>query len=237
MAAPADIQWALAQLLLVCADEVWARRARDVLRNEGFDVDVEHDRAHVMSRISSVRPDVVGVDLSFPSGYGVALCATLRSRERVSIFAVGPRASEAAVLAALAAGADAYVPKEASPREFVARVRALLRRFPPTAHPAGAPLTCGPVMFDPVHRRASIAGEPVHLGDIGLDLLEALLRKPGRVVSRAELLSACGAGANDGRVLELHVRRLRDRLEAATTKRWISAVRGVGFRFEPDANQ
>jgi two-component system KDP operon response regulator KdpE len=121
----------LAQFLLVCADEVWGRRAREALRSEGFDVEVEFDCTNVDARLVSCKPDVVGVDLSFPESLGVALCASIRATTAVAIFAVGPTVSEAAIVAALTAGADTVISKDASPGELIARVRALLRRFPP----------------------------------------------------------------------------------------------------------
>lgn len=121
---------ALGQLLLVCADEVWGRRARDVLRREGFDVEVDFDCTDVNAHLLSCRPDVVGIDLSLPESLGIALCASIRATTAVAIFAVGPSVSEATIVAALTAGADTVIPKDASPRELVARVRALLRRFP-----------------------------------------------------------------------------------------------------------
>lgn len=224
--------WAIARFLLVCADEVWGRRARDVLRGEGFDVEMRLDGTNVLAQIVSHRPDVVGIDLALPDSFGVTLCSSVRSRTAVAIFAVGPRASEASILAALGNGADTVIPKEAPPRELVARVRSLLRRFPPRPPAREAVLTCGTVQFDQARRRATVSGMPVDLDDVSLDLLEALLRNPGRVVPRAELRRICGADSDGRGALELHVRRLRETLETGAKERWIQAVRGVGFRFE-----
>ncbi len=226
--------FSLARFLLVCGDEVWGHRLREVLRAEGFHAEIDHVGADVLALLASGRLDILGIDLSLPESLGVTLCGSVRAQSPIAIFAVGAHPSESRVLAALAAGADTVIPKEASPREFVARIRALLRRFPPPPASSAEIVVRGPIALDPLRRRASLFGTQIDLDDVGFDLLEALLRKPGRVVLRSELLAICG-GTRQDRVLDLHVRRLREKLETGRDSRWISAVRGVGFRFESEA--
>ncbi|MDQ6927742.1 MAG: response regulator transcription factor [Actinomycetota bacterium] len=229
-------EWFAGRILLVVSDEVWARRASEVLRAEQFDIQTETDAAAALIRISTTHSDVVGVDFSRADGGGAVLCNEVRSRTAAAMFAVGPRLSEAVILAALAAGADTFIPKDVGPRELVARLRALLRRFPPRLATPPERLVGGPLALDTVGRRVTLAGEAIELSDMGVAILEVLLANPGRVLLRRRLAAACGLSGDGNGVLDFQVRRLREKLEASDGIRRIIAVRGVGFRFEVGSN-
>ncbi len=224
-------RWIQARVLLVSCDDAWARPVDEVLTTSGFEVTTALSVDEVLSRAVIARPDLVAVDLSStPHDSGVAVCAALRARTSVGVVAIGRRAAEELVLAALDAGADIFVPRDASPRELVARVRAVLRRLPPE-RPASPAWTNGPVGLDPARHSVFVAGQEVDLAEPEFRILEALLRTPGRAVSRRELTEAYG-GSSATSALDRHIRRLRRKLEAQDPVRRITAVRGIGFRFE-----
>jgi len=172
------------------------------------------------------------VDVTRASGR--VCCASLRAISDVPILAIGHTGDEEGLVAALGAGADSYASKRATPREIVARLRALLRRSDlPTRRSAeeGPPvLASGSIRLDRVAGQAWVGDDQVVIAVPELAILEALLQRPGKVVSRGELAQRLGDGAY---ALDVHVRRLRDALEADGRTRQITAIRGVGFRLEP----
>lgn len=174
--------------------------------------------------------DLVLVDLDL-SGDAIAMIAEVRSRSALPILAVAPtRAREVLVLDALAAGADQCVRSSAGAREVVARARSLLRRCPPRPRDV-IDLRLGPISVDLASWAAVVAGERIDLSGPECHVLSALLRQPGRVVTRAAL-TRDAAGARNDRDLDAVVRRLRAKLEAAEGRRRITTVRGVGFRID-----
>jgi len=216
----------------VGSDPGWVDGANGALRADGFVVETHPSLDDVASHATLFRPDLVVVDLwSLPHGSGVAVCTTLREQASASLVAVGRRAADDLVLSALAAGADIFAPRDASPRELLARVRALLRRIPPVRSAPAEVSTFGQVKLDPVRRTAFVAGQEVGLAEPEFRILAALLRTPGRAVSREGLTEACG-GASTAGALDRHIRRIRQRLEAEEGVRRILAVRGMGFRYE-----
>ena len=144
------------------------------------------------------------------------------------IVATAGNGDEATVLAAFSAGADQSTPLTTSPRQFVARLRSLLRRHPPAASGGPAP-ALGPVVLDVARRPSTMVhGEVVTLSDQEYHVLSALMDRAGRVVSRKDLLGDVSTARTD-RALDFVIRRLRQKLEQTDTRRRITAVRGVGF--------
>ncbi len=180
--------------------------------------------------------DLVLLDLGLPDVDGTEVCRTLRARSAVPIIIVSARDDEVDRVVGLELGADDYVAKPFSTRELVARIRAVIRRsgsaITPDASADDAPLEAGGVHVDPRSRRVTVRGTEVHLTPKEHDLLVHLLRDPGRVHRRSELLEAVWGGGWDGadRTIDAHVANLRRKLGGV-----IGTVRGVGYRIEEHA--
>ncbi len=233
-----EIEGRLARVLVISDDLEWCEAVGALLRAEWFDVAV--DDAGILPADAAARfgADVVLVDLGLRARSAVAVCVELRGRSHTPILAMGSTTEGPEVLAAFAAGADSHAVVTGRPRELVARVRALLRRFPP--RPIGhRVLQHGPVQIDLLTQQVRVAGTPITLSPPEYELLQAFLWRPGHVGTRRELLALLPSWGSDERVLDLHVRRLRDKVEALDTRRRILTVRGVGFRFdaEDDADE
>ncbi len=187
---------------------------------------------------AEVRPDLVVLDVMLPDLQGFEVLRILRSRDatrEVPVILLTARGGEPDRLAGFELGADDYVVKPFSPRELVARVRAVLKR---AANPeAGArPIRHGELEIDPGARRVWRGGQEIELAPQEYRLLEFLASHPNRVYSRDALLQHAWDPdvVVDPRTVDVHVRRLRARLEPDPTRpRWIETVRGAGYRFNP----
>ncbi|MEP7090102.1 MAG: response regulator transcription factor [Nocardioidaceae bacterium] len=219
-------------LVLVVEDEApIADLERRYLTREGFGVHVERDGREALAAVERLRPVAVVLDVGLPGIDGVEVCATLRDRgDWTPVLFVTARDDEVDRVLGLEIGADDYLTKPFSPRELVARVKAILRR---SAGPrARAVLTTGTVRLDLGSRVVSVDGTPVPLTTTEFNLLHALLLDPGRVQTRAELLSRAWGQADYGtsRTVDVHVAQLRAKLGAGCT---IETVRGVGYKVGP----
>jgi DNA-binding response OmpR family regulator len=210
------------------ADAVAAR-----LRSEGFVVHVAGDGPGGVALVERVEPDLVVLDLMLPGFDGLEVCRRIQRERPVPVLMLTARDSETDVLVGLAVGADDYVTKPFSPRELVARIRAILRRSEAGGGQAagvGAALRLGGVEADPVTRKVQRDGAPVHLTPIEFDLLHCLGRRPGVVFTRDQLLAEVW-GYRDGsgaRTVDSHVRALRQKLG----QELIRTVHGVGYAIE-----
>jgi DNA-binding response OmpR family regulator len=198
------------------------------LRRDGFGVQVETDGAAALAAIRRLAPVAVVLDVGLPGMDGVEVCRRMRAEQDwTPVLFVTARDDEVDRILGLEMGADDYVTKPFSPRELVARVRTVLRRA------GGTPgreevLTLGGVQVDVDRRRVHAGGAEVALTSTEFDLLTHLVRAPGRVFSREQLLSAVwGYTASAGtRTVDVHVAQLRAKLGAASP---IRTVRGVGY--------
>jgi DNA-binding response OmpR family regulator len=211
------------------ADAVAAR-----LRSEGFEVTVAADGPAAIAACAEVRPDLVVLDLMLPGIDGLEVCRRIQSTStngtRVPVLMLTAKDSESDLLVGLAVGADDYLTKPFSPRELVARVRAILRRVDGAPADSSQPITLGVIDLDPAGRRVRVSGEPVHLTPTEFDLALFLAQQPGTVFTRERLLAdvwgyASGAGP---RTVDSHVRSLRRKLGDAL----IRTVHGVGYALE-----
>ena len=172
-----------------------------------------------------------------PEMSGTEVCRQLRQKSHVPIIMVTARDSEIDKVVGLEIGADDYVTKPYSPRELVARVRAVLRRHAgEPAETSIATLAAGPVRMDVERHVVSVAGDSVALPLKEFELLELLLRNAGRVLTRGQLIDRVwGADyVGDTKTLDVHVKRLRSKIEPEpSTPRYIVTVRGLGYKFEP----
>lgn len=218
-------------ILMVSDTRTWCSDVAAALGSEGYAVLV--DGWGASAREAALPFDLIMVDLGLPELTAPAVIAEIRSRNTLPILAVAPPAArEAVVLDALAAGADQCVRQTAGPREVLARVRAILRRCPP--QPRVIDLRCatvGTISVDVATMAAVVDGVKIELTARECDVLYALMRQPGRVVTR-EALEPDTSTARNERDLDSVVRRLRLKLETVDDRRRITTVRGVGFRFE-----
>jgi DNA-binding response OmpR family regulator len=221
--------------ILVVDDEPGiASLVRDYLEHAGFAVLVAGDGRNALALARSRRPDLVVLDLGLPGLDGLDVARALRRDSDVPILMLTARTDEADRVAGLELGADDYVSKPFSPREIVARVRAILRRTEITTTLADAPIRVLDVELDPARLRASIAGRPVDLTPTEFALLATLARQPGRVFTRSQLLDAIHGVAFEAyeRAIDGHVKNLRRKLEPDPTHpRYLLTVHGAGYRF------
>ena len=223
-----------APLICVVEDEaVIAAAVAARLRAEGFDVEVAHDGPSGVDLCERVRPDLVVLDVMLPGMDGLEVCRRVQrggGRGPIPVLMLTARGEETDVLVGLGVGADDYMTKPFSPRELVARVRALLRRVERRPAPVGDALRVGELELDPATRRVQVGGTPVHLTPTEFDLLALLAARPGVVYSREQLLADVW-GWRDGsgqRTVDSHVRGLRAKLGAGLVR----TVHGVGYALE-----
>jgi DNA-binding response OmpR family regulator len=220
-------------LICVIEDEdVIASAIAARLRAEGFAVETAHDGPAGVALCDRLRPDLVILDLMLPGIDGLEVCRRVQRSRPVPVLMLTARDAEADVLVGLGVGADDYMTKPFSPRELVARVRALLRRVerrPPT----GESVQVGELALEPSERRVRLRGDEVHLTPTEFDLLAVLAARPGVVHTRDQLLAEVW-GWRDGsglRTVDSHVRGLRRKLGAD----WLRTVHGVGYALEGPA--
>jgi DNA-binding response OmpR family regulator len=203
------------------------------LRKEGFEVEIAADGPSAVIRSRDLRPDLVILDVMLPGMDGLEVCRQLQRHRPVPVLMLTARDSETDVLVGLGIGADDYMTKPFSPRELVARVKALLRRVERRPASARQALRVGDIELDPSGRRVRRAGRPVDLTKTEFDLLVALAEQPGVVLSRERLLAEVWGwrDASGARTVDSHVRGLRRKLGSDV----IRTVHGVGYSLGGDA--
>ena len=202
------------------------------LRHEGYRTDLAHTGTDGLARARRGRPDLVILDLMLPGLNGLEVCRELRSESPVPIIMLTARSTEEDKLRGLDIGADDYLTKPFSPRELVARIRAVLRRTETSQEPAAA----GDLTLDPRSREVRVRGEVVSCTSAEFRLLDALVRSPGRVFSREELMQRAFGDTYDGldRTIDVHIKNLRKKIEEdRTNPSRIVTVFGVGYKFVP----
>ncbi len=228
----------MSKKILVVDDEPQIVRVlKGYLESAGFQVVAAYDGAEALATFRHEAPDLIVLDLMLPEVDGLDVARTIRRESDVPIIMLTARVDEADRLIGLELGADDYVTKPFSPREVVARARAVLRRVG-GPEPASRVLSAGDVVLDLDKRRASVGGRPVELTPTEFDLLAALVESPGRVFSRMQLLDKIQGYAYEGyeRTIDAHVKNLRQKIEEDPKHpRYILTVYGLGYKFaEPD---
>jgi DNA-binding response OmpR family regulator len=225
-----------ATILLVDDEESVQKLLTYPLERDGYAVVQARDGEEALSRFAAGGIDLVVLDVMLPKLDGLEVCKRLRARSSVPIIMLTARDDELDKVLGLELGADDYITKPFSIREFRSRIRALLRRAaapPPESLESGAIEVDG-LRIDPSRRVVEVHGRPVQLTYVEFELLRTLASRPGRVFSRQALLQALWGGSEyrEPRTIDVHVRHLREKLEADPGEpAYILTVRGAGYRF------
>jgi two-component system alkaline phosphatase synthesis response regulator PhoP len=220
--------------VLVVDDELKITRlVRDYLEQAGMAVLTASDGPGALAAVRAAKPDLVILDLGLPGMSGFDVTTSLRRSSTIPIIVLTARSEETDRVVGLELGADDYVVKPFSPKELVARVRAVLRRVK-AAHPGAELISAGSVTIDIPRRRVAVADRNVDLTATEFDLVVTMARRPGQVFTRSQLLDAVHGVAFDSyeRAIDAHVKNIRRKLEPDPRHpRYIQTVYGVGYRF------
>ena len=220
------------RILIVEDETALSEIVRDYLLADGMDVDMLTEGTHAVGTALGMAHDLVILDLMLPGVDGLSICRELRKTSDVPIIMTTAKVEEIDRLLGLELGADDYVCKPYSPRELVARVRAVLRRRPAGAIQGGGPLAR--LLIDTDRWRVSLDGKLLDLTPREFSLLNALAGGPGRVYSRDQLLALAFPDDTDvfDRTVDSHIRNLRRKIAAVSDWDPIRSVYGVGYAFE-----
>jgi DNA-binding response OmpR family regulator len=214
------------------------------LRKDGYDVVQATDGRQALDRFDEQPFDLVVLDLMLPQIDGLEVCRRLRSRSSVPIIMLTAKAEEIDKVVGLELGADDYITKPFSLREFSSRIKAALRRAemsrPDDGGADDAPLEIGELRIDLLKRTVRVRGEDAPLTFVEFEILAALARSPGRVFTRDMLLAKIWGDSayRDQRTIDVHIRHLREKIEReAKDPEYLFTVRGVGYRFRDTQDQ
>jgi DNA-binding response OmpR family regulator len=206
------------------------------LRKDGYLVTSAQDGHEALERFAEGRFDLVILDLMLPRLDGVEVCRELRARSQVPIIMLTAKGSETDKVAGLEVGADDYITKPFSMREFRSRVKAALRRSRMVGEPANEEsIEHGELTVDYGRRMVTLRDEEVRVTYVEFEILGALARSPGRVLSRETLLEHVWGDSEyrDPRTVDVHIRHLREKIEGDPKQpEYLFTVRGVGYRFK-----
>jgi two-component system phosphate regulon response regulator PhoB len=222
------------KVLVVDDEQAILDMTRFALEQSGLEVQTAANAYDALLCINDNRPDIILMDWMMPGVSGIQLTRRLRKNsntEDIPIIMLTARVTEDDKVSGLESGADDYLIKPFSPRELVARIKAVLRRSKPSKEKGR--LDVGRLRMDTLSRRVLSDGVEIHLGPIDYRLLEFFMENPGRVFSRSQLLDRVW-GANvylEERTVDVHIRRLRKALDEAGVSSYLQTARGHGYRF------
>lgn len=225
------------KILVVDDEKLLVKGIKFNLENEGYTVDTCYDGEAAVSMARTGSYDLIILDLMMPKKDGLEACQEIRSFSTVPVIMLTARSEDSDLLMGFESGADDYLTKPFNILELKARVRALLRRASITAPPAAAPssvLKCGHITVDTERRSAMKYDKPVDLTMKEFDLIEFLMKNPGKVYSRENLLDLVWGYdyLGDTRTVDVHIRRLREKLELDPAHpKYIITKWGVGYYF------
>lgn len=225
------------KVLVVDDEEKIARMVGNYLEASGYQAVLAFDGPEALARFAADGPDCIILDISMPGKDGLEVAREIRRTSGVPIIFLSARAEEIDKVLGLELGGDDYVTKPFSPRELVSRVKALLRRAAASARdpaPPARPLVLGDIEIDGARRTVRCRGVPVELTAVQFNILAFLMKQPGRVYSRLEILEGAVGVAYEGyeRTLDVHIKNIRKALGDSTeAPRYIGTVRGVGYTF------
>ena len=213
------------------------------LQKDGYEVVRASDGREALARFAEQTFDLVVLDVMMPRMDGLEVCRKLRARSSVPIIMLTAKAEEIDKVVGLELGADDYITKPFSMREFRSRVKAALRRAgmsQPTDDDGDVPLATHELRVDPAKRSVEVRGEGIALTFVEFEILIALARSPGRVFTRDMLLTRIWGDSayRDPRTIDVHIRHLREKLEVdAKEPEYLFTVRGVGYRFRDTSDE
>ena len=218
-------------ILLVDDDTELTALLGEFLRREGFTVDTEHEGNSGLAHASQPGIDLVVLDVMLPGIDGFEILKQLRAVSKVPVMMLTARGEDVDRIVGLELGADDYLPKPFNPRELVARIRAVLRRYEPRPASQNARIEVSGVLLDPGTREVTENGKPVDLTTFEFDILELLMRNAGRVLSRDSLMENFynRKATPFDRSIDMHISHLRKKLENGDSL--IKTIRGVGYQF------
>lgn len=228
----------MSKSILVIDDEPQiADICRDYLTAAGFAVTTAHDGREGLALARKERPDLVVLDLMLPGMDGLDVCRELRRESAMPVIMLTARVEESDKLIGLELGADDYLTKPFSPRELVARVRTVLRRASGSAQPTEI-IRAGNLTLDRARYQALWPHREITLTPTEFEILAALASQPGRIFSRAQLLTLARGVAFESyeRAIDSHIRNLRRKIEAEGEPEYIITVHGVGYKFAEAVN-
>jgi DNA-binding response OmpR family regulator len=227
-----------ARILLVDDEQSIQTLLSYPLRRDGYEVVQAADGEEALERFDEQLFDLVVLDLMLPRVDGLEVCRRLRHRSSVPIIMLTAKSEEIDKVVGLELGADDYITKPFSLREFSSRIKAALRRAelsrPPETAADEAPLAVGELRIDFLKRTVRVRGDEAQLTYVEFEILSVLARAPGRVFTRDMLLSRIWGDAayRDPRTIDVHIRHLREKIERdAKDPEYLFTVRGVGYRF------
>ena len=225
-----------ARILLVDDDPSLGEMLGIVLRQEGFEPVFVRSGDQAIAAFHQAKPDLVLLDLMLPGKDGLEICRELRLESGVPIVMLTAKTDTVDVVLGLESGADDYITKPFSMREFRSRVKAVLRRSDLLREEQRdeEPLTAGDLSIDFAKRTVEIRGEPVRLTYVEFEILSILARNPGRVFSRTMILDRLWGDSSyrDPRTIDVHIRHLREKIERdPKDPEFLFTVRGVGYHF------
>jgi DNA-binding response OmpR family regulator len=228
-----------ARILLVDDEQAVQTLLTYPLRKEGYEVVEAKDGQEALDRFGEERFDLVVLDIMLPKLDGIEVCRRLRTRSQVPIIMLTAKGDEVDKVAGLEMGADDYITKPFSVREFRSRVKAALRRgkMAGAGESQGEPISAGDLEIDFERRTTRIRGTAVRLTYVEFEILAALAANPGKVQSREALLDSVWGDSTyrDPRTVDVHIRHLREKIERDPgDPEYLFTVRGVGYRFRDD---
>ncbi len=235
---PAKTPAVRTRILVVDDEQLVAEVVQRYLARDGFEVRTSSDGPGALEVFRSWGPDLIVLDLMLPKLSGLDACREIRKTSKVPIIMLTARGEELDRIKGLESGADDYVVKPFSPRELVARVKAVLRRAQVLAADSSAPesITFSGLVVEPRKRAVEAHGKPIELTAREFDLLHFLVSHPGEVFSREQLMTGVWEYSipGDSSTVTVHMRRLREKIEPdAAAPRWLKTVWGVGYKFDP----
>jgi len=228
----------VARILLVDDEPAIQTLLAYPLRKDGYEVVIAVNGNQALDCFAEQRFDLVVLDIMLPKMDGIEVCRRLRTRSQVPIIMLTAKDDEVDKVVGLEMGADDYITKPFSLREFRSRVRAALRRAEMGGARAGSePITAGELEIDIERRAVLVRGEPVTLTYVEFEVLTSLAGAPGRVFTREVLLGRIWGDSKyrDPRTIDVHIRHLREKIERdARNPEYLFTVRGVGYRFRDE---
>ncbi len=225
----------MAKKILVVEDEPKiARIVKDYMENSGYQVSILSHGNDVLPQVQKSMPDLIILDIMLPGKDGMEICREIRKFSTVPIIMLTAKVEEIDRLIGLELGADDYICKPFSPREVVARVKAVLRRAIP--EPVSEQLMAGPIVLNQLTHHVSINNEELQLTNSEFELLTVFLEQPERVFSRNDLIAMVQGYDFEGydRTIDSHIKNLRKKIDQQLPgQKMIQTVYGVGYKFMP----